>query len=139
MFKILKSNKAQITAAEYLLVLGVVVSAAVAMTVYFRRAVQARIWSAEHTMIATAINRTGNTYSGNWVVQYEPYYSNTVSTVTRDDIIREQLNATTFSKTFNTFVSVETQSDTASPRYYLDNLPSPSQFLTTANTYIPLP
>ena len=120
----LKDKQAQATTSEYLLVLGIVVTAMITMTVYARRAIQAKIRDADLAMTATAINRTGNHFKGNWYLYYEPYYFNTSATTTRNDSLRSQLNKTTFVRIYNTFTSVDSDGDTASPRGYLNNIPT---------------
>jgi uncharacterized protein (UPF0333 family) len=148
MLRILKNTRAQASSSEYVLLVGIVVTAMITMTVYFRRAVQARIWAAEHSMIATAICRTGphHRYNsgdwGNWYTHYEPYYLNTASMITRNDSMASALTSSNFTKTYNTYTSVETNSDTASPRFYLNNLPTDpaaNTFILTVNTFRPLP
>lgn len=87
MFRWLNSRKGQNT-AEYAILIGVIVAAAIAMQIYIRRGMQARIKdSVDFTM--TADDDSGNglfTQS-----QYEPYYSNTGFTTTQDSSQSEQL------------------------------------------------
>ena len=80
-----RDTKGQMVASEYVIVLALAAAAITAMGVYFRRAVQARIRDANVEMIDIVRQRTNGTYQGTNVwVQYEPYYTNTESTITRD-------------------------------------------------------
>ncbi len=123
MLKYLKTNKAQAVMGEYVLVFFVVMGMATAMTIYFKRAVQARIFDARNTMFNIVVNRAQGYYSGNIYAisfEYEPYYGNTVSTIARRENATTELlpGATTgiFRKTFDDVTAVQTQSETAAPR-----------------------
>lgn len=75
MLKNLKNKNAQTVAAEYALVFFVVVGMVSGMTMYFKRAVQARVRDAHNSVYYTIRNRVGTEYAGNRVyIQYEPYY-----------------------------------------------------------------
>jgi len=94
----------------------------VAMTVYFRRAVQGRIVDARTYMVKQTIDAarsTDATFYGNLHIEYEPYYGNTESSVTRDSSeTRELLQGGTsgiFRKAFNESTQVQTNSTTAAP------------------------
>ena len=53
----------------------VVVGMVSGMTLYFKRAVQARVRDAHNSVYYTIRNRVGTEYAGNRVyIQYEPYY-----------------------------------------------------------------
>ena len=105
---------------EYVLVFFVVIGMATAMTVYFKRAVQARIHDARDAMLNIVVNRTAGYYTGNIQIGYEPYYGNTVSTVVRRENTTTNLlpGATTgiFRKTFDGITAVGTSSETAPPK-----------------------
>lgn len=120
MLRYLKTNKAQAVMGEYVLVFFVVMGMATAMTIYFKRAIQARIFDARNTMMNIVFNRTRGYYSGNIYYEYEPYYGNTVSTVARRENATTELlpGATTgiFRKTFDDVTAVQTQSQTAPPK-----------------------
>lgn len=82
--KHIQSPKGQMVASEYVIVLFVVVAVISGMSVYFRRAVQGRIRDAHNAMINIVRTRLAGNYAGtNVFVQYEPYYQNTISDVTR--------------------------------------------------------
>src|SRR3989338_9576767 len=76
-------NKAQAVMGEYVLVFFLAIGMATAMTIYFKRGVQARIFDARNAMLNIVVNRTAGYYTGNIQIGYEPYYGNTVSTVSR--------------------------------------------------------
>ncbi len=113
MLRRFENEKAQMVAGEYVLVFFVVVAMLSGMTMYFRRAVQAKIRDAHSSIITTVRNRVGNIYGGNDVfVQYEPYYRNSVTDTTTlfadttavlpslplsSGIFRKDYNQTTFS------------------------------------------
>ena len=79
------NKKGQIFAVEYIIVLGLAAAAILAMTVYFKRTVQARIRDARSGMVDIVRAKVGNTYSGTNVwEQYEPYYANTDTLATKD-------------------------------------------------------
>ncbi|MFA5039180.1 MAG: hypothetical protein WC732_05830 [Candidatus Omnitrophota bacterium] len=71
MFRWLNSRKGQNT-AEYAILIGVIVAAAIAMQIYIRRGMQARIKDAVD-FVQTADEDSGNGLFGN-MTQYEPYY-----------------------------------------------------------------
>ena len=113
-------NKAQAVMGEYVLVFFLAIGMATAMTIYFKRGVQARIHDARDAMLNIVVNRTAGYYTGNIQIGYEPYYGNTVSTVVRRENTTTNLlpGATTgiFRKTFDEVTAVETFSETAPPR-----------------------
>ena len=119
MLRYFKTNKAQAVMGEYVLVFFVVMGMATAMTIYFKRGVQARIFDARNAMLNMVLNRTQGYYTGNVQIGYEPYYGNTVSTVARRENAATELlpGATTgiFRKTFDDVTAVQTQSQTAPP------------------------
>lgn len=89
MLKILKhdrvrNQKAQMIASEYVVVFFVAIAVISGMSTYFRRTIQARIRDAHSSMLNTVRTRIGNAYTGtNVYIQYEPYYTNTTSDITR--------------------------------------------------------
>ena len=74
MFRWLNSRKGQNT-AEYAILIGVIVAAAIAMQIYIRRGMQARIKDAVD-FTQTADDDAGNGIFSN-LGQYEPYYYQT--------------------------------------------------------------
>lgn len=120
MLRYLKTNNAQAIMGEYVLVFFVVMGMATAMTIYFKRGIQARIHGARNAMFNMVFNRTAGYYAGGIQIEYEPYYGNTVSMVSRRENTTTNLlpGATTgiFRKTFDEVTAVQTQSETAPPK-----------------------
>jgi Flp pilus assembly pilin Flp len=80
LIKLRRKSKAQ-TTAEYAILLGLVIAAVVAMQVYVKRGIQARIHDASKVLV----NRTATAgIGGADEFQYEPYYLNSQYTVNRD-------------------------------------------------------
>jgi len=121
--KHIQSSDGQMIASEYVIVLFVVVAVISGMSVYFRRSVQGRIRDAHNAMFNIVKTRLlGSNYSGtNVFVQYEPYYQNTTSDVTRvvqnTDSILPSLPLTSgiFRKTLNETTRAGTISVTTPP------------------------
>jgi uncharacterized protein (UPF0333 family) len=81
LIKLRKKSKAQ-TTAEYAILLGLVIAAAVAMQVYVKRGIQARI----HDAARSLVNQTSALDAGQadgLNLQYEPYYQNSAYVVNR--------------------------------------------------------
>lgn len=120
MLRYLKTNKAQAVVGEYVLVFFLVIGMITAMTIYFKRTVQARIHGARNAMLNIVVDRTAGYYTGDIQSGYEPYYGNTVSTVSRGESATTELlpEATTgiFRKTSDEVTAVQTHSETAPPR-----------------------
>ena len=88
MFIKLNARKGQNT-AEYAILIGVIVAAAIAMQIYIRRGMQARIKDAVDYSSTGAGNELGNIFvSGK---QYEPYYLSTNLTTTQSGEVGERL------------------------------------------------
>lgn len=120
MFRGLKNKRAQALAVEYALVFFVVTGTLVAMTVYFKRGLQARVYDARNVMLQSVLSRTNNEFVSNLYVEYEPYYGNTVSeisTYTRD---QSQLlsggSSGIFRKTIDQTILAVSASETAPPK-----------------------
>ena len=133
MFKRFKQRKAQANMSEYMFVFFLIITMISAMTVYFRRAVQARIFSAREYVLKDITNRVknGSPDLGSDSIspvkiliyrEYEPYYMNTASRVFRDqfsedNLIGDQPGKTgIYKKTTDDFISVQTNSVTAPPK-----------------------
>lgn len=105
---------------EYVLVFFIVVGLISAFTIYFKRAVQARMFDARNTMLNIVLNRTQGYYTDSVQLEYEPYYGNTVSMVIRSEDtkinLQPGLRTGIFIKTLNEITAVQTQSETAPPR-----------------------
>ena len=122
MLKGLRNNKAQAMMLEYSLIFFLVVGMITAMSLYFKRSMQARIRDARVYMFKTVQNRTAGYYDGNLYVEYEPYYTNTVAMVARSELGNSTLlpspgkSSGIFRKLFTEETDVTTISITAPPR-----------------------
>ena len=87
MFRWLNSRRGQNT-AEYAILIGVIVAAAIAMQIYIRRGMQARVKD------AVDFTKTADEDAGNALFvsnQYEPYYLQTNFQTTQTGETQEQL------------------------------------------------
>lgn len=126
MLKILKYKKAQTIMGEYLLIFFLIIGVATAMTIYFRRVVQARIRDARVTMIDIVRSRTNvlvngkPAYAGPLFYEYEPYYLNAITNSMRSDTLRDGLGSGGSSgiatQSLDEFRRAATRSDTAAPK-----------------------
>ena len=126
MLKALKSKQAQTIMAEYVLVFFLIVGVATVMTIYFRRAVQARIRDARVTMLDMVRARTNvfvngsPAYSGPLFAEYEPYYTNSTSSIIHNDFSRSSLTAGGSSGIYtdkpNVYTKMSTFGNTAAPK-----------------------
>jgi uncharacterized protein (UPF0333 family) len=87
MLRWLNSKKGQNT-AEYAILIGVIVAAAIAMQIYVRRGMQARVKDAVDYSMTGANNEMGNFFTQK---QYEPYYLQTNYTTTQASVASESL------------------------------------------------
>lgn len=87
MFRWLNSRKGQNT-AEYAILIGVIVAAAIAMQIYIRRGMQARIKDAVDYTRTADDNATETIFN---TTQYEPYYMSTNFTTEQAGTVQEQL------------------------------------------------
>jgi len=122
MFKILKNKRAQTISSEYVLVLFLVIGSITAMTMYFKRVVQAQIRDAGNYAVTEVKARTQGYYTGNVYYKYEPYYTRTDSNIVRRADIETRLEeggATgIFHKVIDETTAVWTASQTAAPKDY---------------------
>lgn len=81
MFRWLNSKRGQNT-AEYAILIGVIVAAAIAMQIYIRRGMQARIKDAVDFTKTADDDSGGHLFASNQS-QYEPYYMDTQFTTTQ--------------------------------------------------------
>lgn len=84
--KLMKNKKAQ-NAAEYAILISLVVAGIIAMQTYAQRALQARVRDASSYLK----NETSDLGTS---VQYEPYYLSTDYTVTRNEATTKRLSDT---------------------------------------------
>jgi hypothetical protein len=120
MFKLLREKKAQAVIGEYLLIFFLVIAMITAMSIYIRRTLQGRMRDARETMVQIVIDRAGNVANGTVYREYEPYYLNSDTTVTRTAVMRDSLyggGGTGFNrKSYDDTTAVRTISQTAAPR-----------------------
>ena len=120
MLKNLSNRQAQAVMGEYVLVIFMVLAVIVAMTVYFKRAVQARLHDARDYMVNDVRQRTAGSYDGELYLHYEPYYTNTIATVVRDASSTTRIlpgaSSGIFRKVIDETTSVQVNSETAPPR-----------------------
>lgn len=81
MLRLYHNKKAQANFAEYAIVFIIIVGMMTGMGVYIRRAIQGKIYDARNTMLKTVFIRTAGYYNNGLYLEYEPYYSNTTSSV----------------------------------------------------------
>ena len=122
MLRYIRDRKAQAVMGEYMIVIFLVLAALIAMTIYFKRAVQARIHDARDYMVSEVRTRTQGEFDGNLYKEYEPYYSNVAASVTRDvdytTSILPGASSGIFQKIVNETTSVQSVSQTAPPREF---------------------
>jgi hypothetical protein len=115
---------------EYAVMIAMVMAAIVAMTVYFKRAVQARIHDARDYMVNEVRMRTTGEFSGNLYTGYEPYYGNTLSTVSSraedQSVLLPGASSGIFQKSYNQTTSMTVESETAPPRAFDLTTPPPA-------------
>ena len=115
-----KNKNAQVMVSEYVLVLFIIMAAMASMTIYFRRAVQAKIWDARVAMVNMVAAQSQGYYKGRLQVEYEPYYTNTDKVVSQDAAETTRLIPTLWGeeyiKQFEEYTNVQTVSETAPPK-----------------------
>ena len=121
MLKKLDEQKAQAIMGEYVLVFFVIVGMVTAMTVFFKRAIQARYYDARQAMGTIITERTkGQGVNGNIYTSYEPYYVKTAAHVYRDDRSTQTLegrgSSDIFTKETDQFMQIDVKSNTAAPK-----------------------
>lgn len=128
MLRNLNNRRAQAVLGEYLLVIFMVLGVITAMTVYFKRAVQARLHDARDYMVNDVRQRTAGSYDGELYLHYEPYYTNTDAIVTRDTTHTTRIlpgaSSGIFTKVYDESTSVVVTSETAPPKSF--NLTTPT-------------
>ncbi|MBU0504003.1 MAG: hypothetical protein ABH882_02075 [Candidatus Omnitrophota bacterium] len=80
MLRLFRNKKGQNT-AEYAIVIGLVVAAAIAMQIYIKRGIQAKVKDGTDLMTSVTGDTGGGTLASTG--QYEPYYMSTNFDVTR--------------------------------------------------------
>lgn len=111
-----KNIKGQVVIGEYIIILFVVIGVASAMSIFFRRAVQARIKSSRDLM-AKQIVSVGNKGDlvGKYYVEYEPYYAQTEAETENSSESQYSYNAGGSEKRINEQRSYSFESKTEPP------------------------
>lgn len=127
MLRHLKNNNAQAVMGEYVLVFFLVMTVMVSMTIYFKRAVQARIYDARNYMVGEVRTRTQGQFDGNLYKWYEPYYANTQAVVTRSMDDTSTLtgggSSGLFNRVYDQSTAVRVNSETSPPREFQATTP----------------
>jgi len=121
MFKYLAKNKnGQTTVAEYVLVSFVIIASITTMMIYFKRAVQARIYDTRQAMLNIVATEAKGHYTGNIYIEYEPYYTHTETTMSQESTANTEYHGVKFGdwtgKKFRDITNVETTSETLPPK-----------------------
>lgn len=127
MLKYVRNKDAQVVASEYVLIFFLVLGMLTALGLYFRRTVQGRIYSARNFMVTSvrdelATELSLNEFAGNLYAEYEPYYLDTESLVSREINDQKELKSSfglssgIFHKEINQYTRIQTNSITAPPR-----------------------
>jgi hypothetical protein len=88
MLRKLRNRNAQSIMSEYVLLFFIVFAAVGAMSVYFKRAIQARMLGARNTMGDVIRARAGGTEPSVIRKFYEPYYLESSADVSRDEEVK---------------------------------------------------
>ncbi|MCA9401296.1 MAG: hypothetical protein KC713_06690 [Candidatus Omnitrophica bacterium] len=116
----LTNNQAAASFGEYALVIFVVLTVMTSMTVFFKRAISARIYSAKLFMLNEVYTEAKGAYVGNLQVGYEPYYLSTDTNTARNIYNRSDLSkggrAGKFSKEIDERTQVFSYSETLPPK-----------------------
>lgn len=121
MFRNLKNKEAQMVGAEYVLTFFIIVGVMISMTIYVRRALQARIRDVRIYAINRVETEAGDYYDGQLYLGYDPYYKNTDGFTIRRSETTKQLSGGgvtgIFTKTMDEYSRVEYFSNTAAPMF----------------------
>jgi len=128
MLRQIVNNKAQAVMSEYILTIFLVVAVIVAMTIYFKRGVQARIHDARDYMVGEVRVRTAGSFTGNLYKEYEPYYTETNAIVDRDIVDTTRLepggSSGIFTKIYDQTIDIRLNSQTAPPKDFNATTPT---------------
>ncbi len=120
MLKQFSNQRALAVFSEYLLIFFLVLGAITAMAVFFRRAIQARIYESRNAGIELIRRETAGYYDGDIYSQYEPYYTNTDSQISqvnqRRTFYRRQAWGAGSSQSFAENRYISSYSETRPPR-----------------------
>ena len=112
----LTDKKAQVMLSEYVTIVVVVIASITAMTVYFRRSLQARIHDAHVGMVKEVAARTNGIYNGNIYYEYEPYYVETnVDRSVDSTVIERHHEFGNYERVLDEKVTVQSESEQKAP------------------------
>ncbi len=121
MLRNLKNRQAQIVGAEYVLTFFLVVGMMVSMTIYVRRALQARVRDVRIYAVNRVETEVGERYNGHVYLGYDPYYQRTdANTITRSETVKQLSGGGVtgiFTKRHDSYKRVELFSNTAAPTF----------------------
>src|SRR6185503_530218 len=121
MFKKITNIKGQMVFGEYVLTFFIVISMMLGMTLYLKRALQAKLRDAKLGMVSVVQSRAAGQYIKQARTEYEPYYVNTSSTVDRDSSSVQRLTISPgfssgiFDMQIDESTDIKTTSNTVSP------------------------
>ena len=107
---------------EYVLTFFLIIAVMSAMTIFLKRTLHGRIRDAKEAMGDIVTTRASGQWVGNFYIEYEPYYLNSVAGVNRAMVSRQVLSASPgdssgiFSQTFNEATRTRAVSETAPPQ-----------------------
>ncbi|MFH0753754.1 MAG: hypothetical protein V2A70_04245 [Candidatus Omnitrophota bacterium] len=108
----MRRQKGQAISVEYVLMILMFMAVIMIMTVYVRRALQARIQDAS----TTAVNRAAQVSQTTVLPEYEPYYSETTSETDRSLVKEERITpAGTMIKAMTSMMGSKGNSKQAAP------------------------
>lgn len=129
MLRYINNRQAQAVVGEYALVIFMVLGMVVAMTVYFKRGIQARTRDTLHYMVNEVKYGAAGNYYGNLYLHYEPYYIETDAAVDRSARHVTSLSggqsSGIFQKTIDESTTMTVSSETAPPKDFDLTTPGP--------------
>ena len=109
----LKNKKGQVVTAEYVMVFFLVVTVMMTMTVYIKRALQARVFAARNTMAEMVAKKT----KAEVYYEYEPYNTQSDANVFRGEATTKHLKNGAFSKDINSSTNVTSKAQVLDPSF----------------------
>lgn len=120
MLRILKNKRAQAVIGEYVLVFFIAIGVITAMSTYFQRVIQARIYDSRDAMVNLTRTQSAGFFNGNIFFHYEPYYQNTDSETYRSLVSRTSLveggSSGIYRKEYDDLSRIVTTSSTKPPK-----------------------
>ncbi len=110
-FKRKINKKGQVVSAEYVMVFFLIITTMTSMSIYIRRALQARVFDARQTM-ADMVADGANVHV---TYEYEPYYTDSQTNVARLDYTEKKLDGFDANKVLNSSTGVSVRSNVLTP------------------------